>query len=186
MKVSLTMLLKTNVEKMSVLKSVTMLMKTSKLWHFDTMLMKRRNLAIGGRRSTFSFQLSTVDGTPVWSDFRTSLEPIGPIPGPIRSDHRTPDIGDTGATAWRPRRRRGLACPAAAGHWSLPFRPQGAEALSASSLLTAEAKAATSASGWRVISASFRRRYEWPAVSSRRAGQASMTAVSSAGSLRRT
>jgi hypothetical protein len=31
MKVSLTMLLKTNVEKMSVLKSVTMLMKTSKL-----------------------------------------------------------------------------------------------------------------------------------------------------------
>jgi hypothetical protein len=31
MKVSLTMLLKTNVEKMSVLKSVTMLMKTSEL-----------------------------------------------------------------------------------------------------------------------------------------------------------
>jgi hypothetical protein len=44
MKVSLTMLLKTNVEKMSVLKSVTMLMKTSELYSFETMSMKSQEL----------------------------------------------------------------------------------------------------------------------------------------------
>jgi hypothetical protein len=46
MEVSLTMLLKTNVEKMSALKSVTMLMKTSQLYQFETMSMKSQELQV--------------------------------------------------------------------------------------------------------------------------------------------
>ena len=42
MKVSLTMLLKTNVEKMSALGFATMFMKTQDLYHFATMLMKMK------------------------------------------------------------------------------------------------------------------------------------------------
>jgi hypothetical protein len=46
MKVSLTMLLKTNVEKMSVWAFETILLKRSKLWNFETMLMKIRWLGV--------------------------------------------------------------------------------------------------------------------------------------------
>jgi hypothetical protein len=54
MKVSLTMLLKTNVEKMSALRFATIFMKTNKLSNFDTMLLKRSNLSVSGQRSAFS------------------------------------------------------------------------------------------------------------------------------------
>jgi hypothetical protein len=68
MEVSLTILLKTNVEKMSALKSVTMLMKTSELYQFETMSMKSQELQVRSqesgfrsRQSAISFLLSTFD-----------------------------------------------------------------------------------------------------------------------------
>jgi hypothetical protein len=49
---------------------------------------------VTGDRERKRFQVSACSGTPVGSDFGIPVEPIGPISGPIRSDHRTPVIGD--------------------------------------------------------------------------------------------